>query len=78
MILIPNGVLLRYISHLKSRWIDAARNYEYMKWLGWYFCFCDNYPVLEELLERVWLFIDKPLARKLSESKPKSAAGLFF
>jgi len=74
MLLIPNAVFLRYIAHLQSRGIDAARYAEYKKWLRFYLDFCDKYPMPEDLAERVRLFMDKLRAKKQSEAQLKCAA----
>lgn len=66
MILIPKSIYLRYIDHLKSRGVDVARHAEYIKWLRFYFDFCDKYQVPEELSERVRLFMDRSLRAGLT------------
>lgn len=48
VILITINVFIRYIVHLKSRGIEVARHAEYIKWLRFYFEFCDKYPVPED------------------------------
>ncbi|NTW87608.1 MAG: integron integrase [Desulfobulbaceae bacterium] len=74
MILIPNDLLLRYMSHLKVRGIEIARYAEYKKWLRYYLDFCDKYPVPEGLAERVRLFMGKLQSKKQSEAQRACAA----
>lgn len=74
MILIPKSIFLRYIDRLKSRGIEVARHAEYIKWLRFYFDFCDKYPVPEDLSELVRLFMDKLRAKKQNEAQLKGAA----
>jgi len=74
MLLVPNAVFIRYVTHLKNREIAPARYAEYKKWLRYFLDFCDKYPVPAAKSERVRLFCEKLRDKKQTEEQREKAA----
>ena len=45
MLLVPNALLIRYVTHLMKQGVPASSHSEYKKWIRYFLDFCDKYPV---------------------------------
>jgi site-specific recombinase XerD len=74
MLLVPNALYARYVTHLSARGIAVAHHAEYKKWLRYFLDFRSKYPPTESKSEQVRLFCEKLREKKQSEVQRKRAA----
>ncbi len=74
MLIVPNTLYSRYVTHLQLRGVAAARHADYKKWLRYFLDFCNKYSPQGSKSERVRLFCEKLLEKKQSEVQRQQAA----